>query len=462
MSRPTSDDAMHSIAILRPLDALHPEDVLGPDYLQHLVETAGQTSGSEVDPDFGARSHDSGPRRTRVMAGVLAVVVVIAAVSTFLWTRSSPTTTHAIQLSPWRTVAATFPIPFERQTATSPQMSHDMTCPTVSTCYLLANGKGDVAGYKTSDGGETWENLVISGADLTTPFACPNALTCFAGGFLTGGTGIHAVVLATSDGGASWETKPFAFAPQIDSISCPSATTCVAGASGLNYGPKTVPQVDVYWSVDAGGSWRAATSLPSGLVVSLDCPTVTTCIGLTYVQPAHTPTIESLRTTDGGYSWQSATLGVHGVAFRAPSCPDASHCVAIVQTTPTPDPSVPGTLVALASADGGQSWQPHDLPANISTDALQAGLSCPTDLQCWAAILLHQDQGSPQPAIASTTDGGQSWQQDPINDSCTPSGCLTNIQALQCPASSTCLALGDLPNFHLPLVLLTNRPTTGS
>ena len=56
-------------------------------------------------------------------------------------------------------------------------------------------------------------------------------------------------------------------------------------------------------------------------MLSLSCPTVTTCIGLTYVQPAHTPTIESFRTSDAGYSWQSGTVEVLGVAFRAPSCP---------------------------------------------------------------------------------------------------------------------------------------------
>ena len=116
--------------------------------------------------------------------------------------------------------------------------------------------------------------------------------------------------------------------------------------------------------------------------------------------------------------------------------------------------------MALSSVDGGQSWQSHHLPASISTDALGSSPSCPTDTQCWVSILLHQDQGSPQPVIAATTDGGQAWQQDPVNDSCSPSGCITNIQALQCPVSSTCLALGDLRNFHLPPVLLTNRPTT--
>jgi len=163
---------------------------------------------------------------------------------------------------------------------------------------------------------------------------------------------------------------------------------------------------------------------------------------------------------DAGYTWQSGTVGAEAVVFSAPSCADASHCVAIVQTTPKPDPSVPGTLVALSSVDGGQSWQSHDLPANISTDALGTSPSCPYDSQCLAPILLHQDQGSPQPVIAATTDGGDSWQEVPIDDSCIPSGCITNIQTLQCPDPSICLALGDLRNFHLPPVLLTNRPAS--
>ena len=460
MTRPTSDDAMRSIAMLRPHDAIFPEEVLGPDYLQRLVESATQARGSDDNGDLNLRGHDFGTRHQRVMVGALAVVVVLAAVSTFLWTRASHTTTsNSVQLSPWRTVDATFPMSFEREAATSPQMSHDMTCPTALTCYLLTNEKG-FQSYKTSDGGVSWKSLAIPGVVSINKFSCPSVSTCFAGGLVAEGLGIHSALLATSDGGATWEAKPFTFAPQIDSINCPSATTCVATASGLNYGPNTVPQQDVYWSVDAGDSWREATSLPSGLILSLDCPTVTTCIGLTYVQPGHTPTIESLRTTDAGYTWHSSVLDVEGVAFTAPSCPDEIHCVAIVQTTPIPDPNVPGTLVALASADGGQSWQPHDLPANISTDALGSGLSCPTDLQCWTSILLHQDRGSPQSVIAATTDGGHTWQQDPVNDSCTPSGCITYIQALQCPVSSTCLALGELPNFHLPLALLTNRRTS--
>ena len=41
-----------------------------------------------------------------------------------------------------------------------------------------------------------------------------------------------------------------------------------------------------------------------------------------------------------------------------------------------------------------------------------------------------------------------------INDSCSPSECITNIQTLQCPDPSTCLALGDLRNFHFSPVRL--------
>ena len=463
MSRPTADDAMRSITVLRPDEAIHPERALGPDYLRQLVETASQASRTEVSDQKSTFDIDhANSRRTKALIGVLATVVTVSAVSVLiLFGVNDAPTSPSTQLTTWRTVDATSPVPFAPQGSTSPPMSAEMTCPSALTCYLLTNEKG-FQSYKTSDGGVSWKRLVIPGVVSTTKFSCPSVSTCFAGGLVAEGVGIHSAVLATSDGGATWQIKPFSFAPQIDSINCPSTTTCVMAVGGLNYGPDTVPQEDVYWSVDAGGSWRKATPVPSGLVVSLDCPTVTTCIGLTYVQPAHTPIIESLRTADAGYTWQTSLLPLRGIAFDAPSCSDAMHCIAIVQTVPEPTDSVQGQLVALASADGGQSWQTHNLPANVATDGLLSGLSCPTDEQCWAAILLHQDLGRPQPVITATSDGGDSWQQDPIIDPCKPSGCFTDIQTLQCPASSTCLALADLSDFHLPLVLLTNRPTTGS
>ena len=460
MSRSTNEQVMTSISALRPDEAHHPEEVLGADYLEQLVQVARQVSTVELSQELEIHDGHLDKRRWVAMAGVVAVVAALIVAGVGLWNgANTPMNSHAIQPIPWRAVDATFPNPFVREAAKSPNRSEIMTCPTTSRCYLVANGKGDLTGYKSNDGGLNWVTLVIPDVSLSTPFTCPNAGTCFAGGILLSGVGVHSVLLVTSDGGATWQTKSFGAAPVFDSLNCPSASTCVATAGGLNYGPNTVPQEDVYWSNDAGNTWRQAMSLPSGLVLSLSCPTVTTCIGLTYVQPAHTPTIESFRTTDGGYTWQSGTVEVEGVAFSAPSCADASHCVAIVQTTPKPDPSVPGTLVALSSVDGGQSWQSHELPASISTDALGVSPSCPTDNQCWAPILLHQDQGTPQPVIAATTDGGQTWQRVPINDSCMPSGCITYIQTLQCPSPSSCLALGDLSDFHLPPVLMTNHPT---
>ncbi len=460
MSRSTNEEIMTSLAALRPAEARHPEEVLGSDYLQQLVQTAQQMPPVELGRELEIPDGHFGKRRWVAMAGAFAVVAALIAAGIGLWNGANTTTkSHAIQLSPWRAVDATFPSSFVREAATSPNRSELMTCPTTSTCYLVASGKDGITGYKSIDGGINWASLAISDVSLSTPFTCPDAQTCFAGGILLSGEGVHSVLLTTSDGGASWRTRPFGPAPVFDSLNCPSATTCVATAGGLNYGPNTVPQEGVYWSINAGNTWRQAISLPSGLVLSLSCPTVTTCIGLTYVQPAHTPTIESFRTSDAGYTWQSGTVGAEAVAFSAPSCADASHCVAIVQSAPKPDPSVPGTLAALSSVDGGQSWQSHELPANISTDALGVSPSCPTDNQCWAPILLHQDQALPQPVIAATADGGQTWQQVPIHDSCTPSGCITHIQTLQCPDPSSCLALGDLSNFHLPPVLLTNHPT---
>ncbi len=294
--------------------------------------------------------------------------------------------------------------------------------------------------------------------------------TCFVAAFQTSSAPLQDVLLMTTDGGNNWTVKP-SLPGGEDAIDCPSPTTCVVAHDQPSYQPdksggpdlgRPIPHEYVYWSTDAGTSWRKVSDVPSGLSPSLDCPTATTCIGLAYSLPSSGPFIESLRTTDGGHTWHYARYRLRGTVLNAPSCPDASHCFATAQTVPAPNSRMPGHLVALTSSNGGQTWQTHSFPADVATDAVVTGLSCPTDAQCWAAILLHQESLSPQPVIVTTSDGGGSWQHDPIVDPCAPDGCYTAIQTLQCPAPSACLALADVSNYRITPVLLTNRPSTST
>lgn len=474
MTRPTSDEAMRSISALRSDDADCPEDALGANYLQGLIDGlldvpmgVGGAEHSRVprsapDPLVDGRKRPRTHRPLVVVGGLTAAISIsIVAVLTLTGGLDLTTSTSPQQPTPWRVVAATSPLPFVAQTPGPAPDTALMTCPSESTCYALVNGKGGFLSYKTSDGGSSWSRLPVPpGITIANQFSCPTASTCFVAGNQTSSGSVQNVLLMTTDGGETWTIKPFLV--RGGGIDCPSPTTCMAIVDGSNYqrGTDTVPHEYVYWSTDAGTSWREVSDVPSGLLPSLDCPTATTCIGLAYNYPSTAPFIESLRTTDGGHTWHYTRLRLRGNAFDAPSCSDANHCVAIAQTVPVPNSRMQGHLVALTSTNGGRTWQTHSLPADVSTDGVVAGLSCPTDAQCWAT--LHKKTGSPQPVIVTTSDGGGSWQQDPIVDPCAPDGCYTNIQTLQCPAPFACLALADVSNFRITPVLLTNRPSTST
>ena len=153
----------------------------------------------------------SGCLRRWLLSGVVAVasVAALVAVSIGVWIGTNSTRSQTTQLSTWRAIDATFPTPFVKEATTSPNMSDGMTCPSASTCYLVGSGKGDLLGFKSSDGGLNWASLPISGVSLSTRFSCPTTQTCFAGGVQLGGNSVRSVLLMTSDGGASWQTKPF-------------------------------------------------------------------------------------------------------------------------------------------------------------------------------------------------------------------------------------------------------------
>jgi hypothetical protein len=485
MTRPTSDEAMRLISALRSDDADCPEDALGANYLRSLVDgllevpmEAGGAEHSRVPrsasvPLFDGRKRPRTHRALVVVGGLTAAISIsIVAVLTLTGVLSLTTSTSPQQPTPWRVVAATSPLPFVAQTPGPAPQTILMTCPSESTCYAVGNGKRGLLSYKTSDGGSSWRRLSVPpGIVIANQFSCPTASTCFVAAFQTSSRSAQNVLLMTTDGGENWTVKP-ALAGGEGGIDCPSPTTCVVVVTRPNYepdkvagpnnGPDTVPHEYVYWSTDAGTNWREVSDVPSGLLASLDCPTTTTCIGLAYSYPSTAPFVESLRTTDGGQTWHFARLRLRGIAFHAPACSDANHCVAIAQTVPVPNSRMQGHLVALTSTNGGQAWQTHNLPADVATDSIVTGLSCPTDVQCWAALLLHQETRSPQPVIAATSDGGGSWQQDPIADPCASDGCYADIQTLQCPAPSACLALANVSNFRITPVLLTNRPFTST
>jgi photosystem II stability/assembly factor-like uncharacterized protein len=127
--------------------------------------------------------------------------------------------------------------------------SVSMDCPSITSCVAVAMLDGFPQSlfdaWSTSDGGTSWQEHAIPGAEfLTAPVSCPSAGNCW---LLAANTS----VLHTSDGGASWSAV--ALPPGgWEGMSCSSSTDCwVAGSS-------------VASTTDAGVSW-STDSLPSSV-----------------------------------------------------------------------------------------------------------------------------------------------------------------------------------------------------
>ena len=69
MGRPTNDTSMHSIAVLRPDEAINPKEALGTDYLEHLVEAAKEMTREAVGSESNIQSYDLGTTAQRSDGG---------------------------------------------------------------------------------------------------------------------------------------------------------------------------------------------------------------------------------------------------------------------------------------------------------------------------------------------------------------------------------------------------------
>ena len=154
-----------------------------------------------------------------------------------------------------------------------------------------------------------------------------------------------------------------------------------------------------------------------------------------------------------------------GIWFRGSggsiTCPDLSHCYALIQTGALGAYGPPGIL---ATEDGGTTWsveQPFS-PPNPQWDGLSS-ISCPTANACW---ITGSEQSSTDPALTqgamfATLNGGQTWLPVQL-----PAG-LGSVNQVECATEPTCLAIGQPPVANgvvtsrapIPTEVLSNRST---
>ena len=241
--------------------------------------------------------------------------------------------------------------------------------------------------------------------------SCPTDKDCWAVGSSVSDS---AVVVATTDGGTIWSTQtlpdaaaqstPGARIARLSSISCPTAGNC--------------------WAV-------GATSTSSGVVVV---------------------------TTNGGKTWriEYTSTGLHGTdvgglyTLNGIWCPNRNNCWAVGGTSSNAG-------VVIATSDGGETWNPQNLPSGIS---VLSGISCSTSGQCSASGASSSRVG----VVVSTSGGGATWGLETLPSPITqalPSGNYI-LNGVSCPVKSGCVAVGATSSNSGLVLSTTNSGTTWS
>jgi len=408
-------------------------------------------------------------RHRRIGTGMVALAVVLALAGTVIArpaSRPAPRQashgTHSTPAPSWRLAGdVTHGSWQEQPSLNASQPQYGLVCPTATTCFILEVGPPTTQAFTTSievtqDGGSTWRQSALpAGLATSTGIDCIDASTCIAGAFDSAG---NAFLVTTDDGGQTWTSLPgpsqLSSSFQFFSVSCTTATSCVAigGAS-----PTDGSSSEVYYSLsttDGGQSWTDS-AYPAGFVPSaIYCSAAGGCVTTGFEQPATPPPPpptslgvagEAFYSTDGGATWLGASVPGDAGPIVSVSCDGQGDCSAVTFGGKISDGSASEVLT---TTDGGQTWTASGgsgLPASL----LQ-GLSCPTASYCWVSgVQLPADSGAPQQTpeaidlanlqgvLASTTDGGQTWQQAQLPTD------LTNsvVTSVSCPTSTTCLAL---------------------
>jgi photosystem II stability/assembly factor-like uncharacterized protein len=339
-------------------------------------------------------------------------------------------------------------------TPASPSGFNLATCPTSQVCYLESQFAVDSAGnplpttaYKTVDGGTSWTAMSMPAAGTpNTSFSCPSVSVCSIGVVKSPSgspgspfaVGTVQSILSTTDGGATWTSHVVSINPvtgidpSLDStlvnvqgqwthLQCFSSTSCIAAASV----PSDQPQQPVN-GVDDVGVYRAVI----------------------------------MRTDDGGATWTSSVLPWSMNLDGSPgwsnsqdielSCSTASVCVGLTTVVHSVvNNGQTANVLVWRSNDGGVTWLSSWAPAPAIGILGRSTLTCPTTLQCYAAVTTGVRWPSRTEQIMVTMDGGVSWTFESPSTSTSPSA-INNYNSISCTSASTCWVAGELLNGGEP------------
>jgi len=322
-----------------------------------------------------------------------------------------------------------------------------VTCVGDELCWAVGSGTGTTAAIDaTSDGGKTWKAQVVpTTVTVLASISCSDEHHCMAVG-LAGAAG---GVVSTADGGATWTLDPDPTgAAAVTAVECPSKRRCmVLATDGMSYWASV--------STNNGATWVRAGTLPAGLSApsEISCPSPLLCLvaGYTPTGPGRGSGLIA-GTSDGGATWNTATLPPGVGVLRSVTCSSLT-CLAAGTSSTTTTGAVPGSGQLLSSADDGATWQVVGGPL-AHDDAFSA--SCPSTTVCVVAGVDWVGNTNPIPtgSIVASTNGGATWRAATLHY--VPVG----LDSVVCPAVNRCFAGGgnDLVGIALAVALPVPKP----
>ncbi len=245
----------------------------------------------------------------------------------------------------------------------------------------------------------------------------------------------------------------------LQAVTCPGSGTCVAVGS---YSATSQEQNGVNESL-SNGSWSAST-IPTGSLspapdainasmnpLAISCPATGTCVAVGTYGDSSSHSQGFAELLSGG-SWTSSTVPLPLSAASNPvvnlgaiSCPASGTCVAVGKYYDQTDLSNEGLIETLANG----SWSALTAPlgglspaagsnANVNLQAL----SCPASGSCYAVGTYWDSSGNQHGLIETLANGSWSALTAPLAGLSANGNPEVYLEAISCPASGTCFATG--------------------
>jgi hypothetical protein len=342
-----------------------------------------------------------------------------------------------------------------------------VSCPVAGGCVAVGqyNSTNGARALVAAQSNSTWTDTspplptnagAIADAGLTS-VACTSATSCVAVGYLQDGNGDTQGLIETF-AGTTWTSAvaPVAAgattAPgaELTAVRCTGSGACVAVGNYTDASGHFQPLIDTL----SGGTWAVtraplpadAGTDPEVALAVLDCPTAGSCVAAGGYRDAGGIDQGFVETESGG-TWTALKAPAPADASTAPettfnsiSCPVAGSCELVGQYN-----SASGGLPLIETVAGGTTVTSMRAPLPRGADADAGQFAQLQSLACTgpgACVAVGSYLAAGDATSVIDTLAGATWtaQQAPVPAG--PAQAQTQLLAIACPATQSCIAVG--------------------